>query len=98
MEQGFRSDQPRSTNTARGTATTSAGRTPGQGPWTCCTRQPIAPPAVRRSATAAFLGNQRDVAGYAQSLEWVLGIGLVLILIAGLTSLKLPRPPKPTNS
>ncbi|MCX4786287.1 MULTISPECIES: hypothetical protein [unclassified Streptomyces] len=53
---------------------------------------------MRRSATAAFLGNQRDVAGYAQSLEWVLGIGLVLILIAGLTSLKLPRPPKPTNS
>ncbi|MEV5574769.1 MFS transporter [Spirillospora sp. NPDC052269] len=43
------------------------------------------------------LGDHRDVAKFAQSLEWVLGIGLVLILVAGVTSLKLPRPPKPTG-
>jgi MFS family permease len=41
------------------------------------------------------LGGHHDVAGFAHALEWVLGGGLVLLLMACLTSLMLPRPPKP---
>jgi MFS family permease len=43
------------------------------------------------------LGSHHDVLGFAHALEWVLGIGLVLLLVAGLTTLRLPRPPKPTG-
>lgn len=43
------------------------------------------------------LGSHGDVGGYANALTWVAAIDLGLVLIAFLTSLALPRPPKPAN-
>ncbi|MFG2049423.1 MFS transporter [Micromonospora sp. NPDC048935] len=41
-----------------------------------------------------ILGNRRDITSFGHSLEWVLGIGLVLLLIVAITASSLPKPPK----
>jgi MFS family permease len=43
------------------------------------------------------MGSHDSVKAFADALTWVAAIDLGLVLIACLTSLALPRPPKPTN-
>lgn len=43
------------------------------------------------------LGSHRDVPGFAHALEWVLGLGLLLLLMACVSSMTLPRPPRPAS-
>jgi MFS family permease len=43
------------------------------------------------------LGSHHDVAAFAHSLEWVLGVGLVILTISCFASLMLPSPPKPAK-
>lgn len=50
--------------------------------------------AALGSVFFSAVGAKHGTAVYASALEWVAGIGLVLVLIAAGVSLKLPRPPR----